>query len=211
MGSVLVPSPSLPGCAHMAAAEIGPGPPVWVLALGTTYGEAKVWPVSRVAEFVTLVVRRDGVRVLLVGDEHAVDFARAVRQATAVAWRDQAAGPAGVVDLTGRTRLHEVVAVLKSATAFIGNDSGLMHLAGALGVATVGIFGSSNPAWTAPRGRRTSCVTAAGFDCHPCYLKRCPQSRFCLDSVAAETVAESVRDLLSRGEGNSALATGGAP
>ena len=72
-----------------------------------------------------------------------------------------------------------------------------MHLAAALGVATVGIFGSSNPDWTAPLGPRTAFITAAGFDCRPCYRKTCNQPEFCLDRIGAEDVYELAQTLLA--------------
>ena len=100
------------------------------------------------------------------------------------------------MDLTGRTDLVEAVAVLKSSSAFIGNDSGLMHLAAALGKPTVGIFGSSNPDWTAPVGPRTRAIIPHGFACRPCYLKKCNQPVFCLETVEAGAVLTAVEEMI---------------
>ena len=68
-----------------------------------------------------------------------------------------------------------LVGLIRAAAGYVGNDSGPMHLAAALGVPTVGVFGSSSPAWTGPRGPRAAAVTAAGFECQPCFLKACPR------------------------------------
>ncbi len=189
--------PSLPGCAAITAADPGEGPPIWILAPGTTYGEAKVWPVERVVEFVSAAVTEAAVRVVLLGDATASDFVGGLRRRLDLPWRTTLSGAAGVVDLVGRTDLRAVVALLKTSTAFVGNDSGLMHLAAALSVATVGLFGSSNPAWTAPRGPRATAITAVGFDCQPCYRKRCPEPHFCLDSVDGAQVLARLRALIA--------------
>ncbi len=186
--------PSLPGLAARPAADLGAGPPVWVLAPGTTYGPAKTWPVLHMAAFVTEAVRARGVRVLLLGDASTRSLACAIRDAASVSWRDETAGPAAAIDRVGRTDLLAVVDILRSAEVFVGNDSGLMHVAAALGVPTVGIFGSSSPAWTAPRGANARALTAVGFPCQPCFRKTCNQPRFCLDTVTAGTVLAAVND-----------------
>ncbi len=194
-----LPPPSLPGCAGLPAATVGQGPlsPLWAVAPGTTYGEAKTWPLERMTEFVEIVGAELGARVVLLGDARTAGFVGEMRRESQLTWTDDPSATAQVVDLTGRTDLGQVVQVLKTATAFVGNDSGLMHLAGALGLPSVGIFGSSNPAWTHPLGERTAAVVAAGYPCRPCYRKTCNQPRFCLEDVAARTVVESVQALLA--------------
>jgi len=194
----------LPGCAGRTAVEPGPGPEIWVLAPGTTYGEAKTWPADRVSEFLTAAVETAGVRVLLLGDKAARPFVDEVATAVCVPWRRELAGPPGVIDMVGTTDLGEAVELLMTATAFVGNDSGLMHVAGALGLATVGIFGSSNPDWTSPLGRWTRSLAAEGFACRPCYRRRCNQPEFCLAAIGAAEVLAAVR------ERRAAMAAGGA-
>ncbi|MFO7607720.1 MAG: glycosyltransferase family 9 protein [Candidatus Krumholzibacteriia bacterium] len=187
----------LPGCTASPAADPGPGPPLWVLAPGTTYGEAKVWPVANAARFADLAVGTRGVRLVLLGDSGAAGFAAALRERCAGPWRPGTAGPAGIVDLVGRTTVAEAAALLRRAEAFVGNDSGLMHLAGALGVPTVGLFGSTDPAWTAPLGPRVRTLAADGFPCRPCFRRTCNQERFCLETIAAEAVLEAVDALVA--------------
>ncbi|MCP4571987.1 MAG: lipopolysaccharide heptosyltransferase II [bacterium] len=195
-GMPLVPD-ILPGCAQVAP-FLAAGPPVWILAPGATYGEAKVWPLGPAAAFVAEAVRTAGRRVVVLGDAQAAAVTRDLTRESGVPCREEMAGGAGLVDLAGKTNLMEAVSFLKGAEAFVGNDSGLMHLAGALGVPTVGIFGSSNPDWTAPRGPRTAVVAADGFPCRPCYLRRCDQPVFCLDQVPASRVMSILMDLLDR-------------
>lgn len=188
-----LPETSLPACSATAPADVGSGRPVWALAPGTTYGEAKTWPLVRVQEFVTLATRDGGPRIVLLGDSSAREFVARLQAGFAGSWSRDLTASSDVVDLTGRTDLPAAVGVLKAARVFIGNDSGLMHLAAALGLPTIGIFGSSNPQWTSPVGPRTTAVVPEGFSCRPCYRKTCNQAEFCLETVEAETVLDAVR------------------
>jgi heptosyltransferase-2 len=195
------PLPSLPALAAVPPAAVGEGPVCWLIGVGATYGTAKAWPAERVAELLRLGVQTHGVRAVLVGTAAARAEVERVRGLTGdLPWRHALPGAAAVVDLTGRTNLRELVALLRAAAGYIGNDSGPMHLAAALGVPTVGVFGSSSPHWTGPRGSRTAVVTASGFPCHPCFLRECPQERFCLATVAAEDVAERLLAIMAAGQ-----------
>ena len=182
----------LPACTAAPRPAADGGPPIWVLAPGTTYGEAKIWPLEQARRFADLAVAERGVRLVLLGDAAAAGFAAAMSRGSASPWREIPAGPAGIVDLCGRTSVAAAVALLRGAAAFVGNDSGLMHLAGALGVPTVGLFGSTNPAWTAPLGPATRVLAADGFPCRPCYRRTCNQDRFCLATIDAATVLATV-------------------
>jgi heptosyltransferase-2 len=173
---------------------------VWLFAPGATYGSAKSWPLDRAVEFAAEAIEQRKIRLVVVGDSAASDFARKLAKALSISPENELPGQAGLVDLTGKTDLPQVVSLMKSCEVFVGIDSGLMHLAAALGVATVGIFGSSNPRWTSPRGAKTKVVTAEGFDCRPCYLKTCNQKEFCLDTVGADRIFSAIDELLIPGE-----------
>lgn len=187
---------ALPGCDSLPSADLGSGLPVWSVAPGTTYGEAKTWPADRMGDFLELAIGQAGVRIVLLGDEGARGFTHKLRERFKDIWGEDPHGGAAITDLTGKTDLLTAAGILKSSRAFIGNDSGLMHLAAALGRPTVGVFGSSNPDWTSPLGRHARAIVPVGFSCRPCYLKTCNQSEFCLDTVAGETVLTAVLDLV---------------
>jgi heptosyltransferase II len=172
------------------------GPPVWVVAVGSTYGDAKTWPPERVASFIDRVSDRESVRIVLIGDAGAREVADTVRAATCGQWSVTLDQNAGLVDLVGRTSLVELAGLLAAAAVFVGNDSGSMHLAAALGTPTVGIYGSSSTAWTRPLGARTTTVSTEGFACQPCFLKTCPEETFCLDTLTAERVHAAALALL---------------
>ncbi len=181
-GDLTLDGDSLPACESWAA-QTSSGPPLWALGPGTTFGPAKNWPLRHVAAFIEQAVLQRGRRVVLLGDRNSARIVERLRGAADVPFRQQLDGPAGVIDRTGKTDLQELVSLLKSCEGYVGNDSGLMHLAGALGCPTVGIFGSSNPDWTRPGGRNSTYVTADGFQCSPCYRPTCEQPEFCLETI----------------------------
>lgn len=186
----------LPGCDSVPAAKVRSDRPLWCVGPGATYGQAKTWPAERLGEFLAVAVAEHRVRFLLLGDDGAAEFVSGILRTGDLRWNNELADPdADVVDLTGRTDLLTVVGLLKSASAFVGNDSGLMHLAAVLGVPTVGIFGSSNPAWTAPLGEAAVALAADGFACRPCYRRTCNEPVFCLQTVTAAEVLAALRRL----------------
>lgn len=184
--------PLLPGCARQAMPGWDEGPPVWALGVGATYGGAKAWPRAKVLEFLALVVNRHRVRLVLLGAGPAY----LGDSPDGLAVRRELAGDAGIVDLVGRTSLPQVCDLLARSRVFVGNDSGLMHLAAAMATPTVGLFGSSDPNWTAPLGNRTRVLKPEGFACSPCFRPECNQAQFCLDALAADGVLLAVEDLL---------------
>jgi heptosyltransferase-2 len=171
--------------------------PRLVLAPGATYGLAKTWPLSPALVFCRLCLE-EGAELLLLGDAGSRSFAADLASGLSVTARPDVEGTPGLVDLTGRTGLIEVAHLLQQSDGFAGNDSGLMHLAGALGIPTVGVFGSSNPAWTAPQGPRARALAARGFPCQPCYRKTCNQPSFCLDTVTGQEVYQALSELRTR-------------
>lgn len=198
--------------AGAGAGAAGPPPggrPLWALGAGATFGPAKTWPPARAAEFAREVAAAGG-RVLVLGDAGAAPLVAALRRATPdLAWARGEAAVAGnpdadVVDLAGATELAGAVHWLRASVVFVGNDSGLMHVASALGVPTVGLFGSSNPDWTRPLGPRAVALAADGFPCRPCYRRTCNQQRFCLDTLDGRRVHQTALSLLSGGSASAA-------
>lgn len=112
-----------------------------------------------------------------------------------------------VLDVSGKTSLPEVLGILALARGFVGNDSGLAHLAATAGTPTVVIFGPTNPdatrPWDGPRkdGRpaRVSIVRKRVL-CAPCRFKRCPIDHACMTRILPDDVLFSLRDLLAREE-----------
>ncbi|WP_298110850.1 glycosyltransferase family 9 protein [Bradyrhizobium sp.] len=130
-------------------------PPGRLLVLAPTANwTGKIWPAERFVEL--------GQRLLagaLAGAAIAV-MAGPGAMERELAAPVLAAFPAAI-DLAGRLSLPEAAACLKRASLFIGNDSGLMHLAAAAGAPTLGLFGPTPAAEYAPAGRRAAASMAA--------------------------------------------------
>src|SRR5262249_20801690 len=99
------------------------------------------------------------------------------------------------VNLAGRTSLVEALDLLSLAAAVATNDSGLMHIAAALGRPLVALYGSTRPAMTPPLGG-TARVIERTLPCRPCFQRTCPLGHLnCLNHISAEEVAEAVLEL----------------
>ena len=99
------------------------------------------------------------------------------------------------LDLTGKTDLRTAVSLIASCRLFISNDSGLMHVAGALNIPTIAIFGSTNPMTTAPVGEK-SLIIYKDVDCSPCLKKTCTADFRCMDSIGTDEVYELAEKVL---------------
>jgi heptosyltransferase-2 len=94
--------------------------------------------------------------------------------------------------LAGETSIGELPALLASCRLFIGNDSGAMHVAAAVGVPVVGIFGPTDPSGTAPVTNKFALVQEPVF-CSPCFLRRCPIDHRCMLRVTVDEVEAAAR------------------
>jgi lipopolysaccharide heptosyltransferase II len=110
-------------------------------------------------------------------------------------------GSPNVTDLTGRLSLREVAALLAGADVLVTPDSGLLHLASAVGTATVSLFGASNKEKWAPKGREHR-ILSAELPCSPCsafgYTPRCPIDIECLRQISVEDVLTAILELLAQ-------------
>ncbi len=96
------------------------------------------------------------------------------------------------IDLTKKTSLLQLVGVLSHAALFVGVDSGVMHVAAALGVPVVALFGPTDPQATGPGGAGHQ-IVRNGWWCSPCHLKVCPYQHECLDSITADEVWAAIK------------------
>ena len=169
------------------------GPPV--LAIGPTANwSAKIW---RAGSFVELIERLSSSSGILPGARVAV-FGRYDERPMALRVID--AIPEGRrIDLVGRLDLMDVGACLERATFFVGNDSGLMHLAAAAGIPTLGLFGPSLEEHYAPWGPWGTAVRAAkSFDeIFPSDFDH-RETGTLMDSLAVDVVEEAARELWRR-------------
>jgi ADP-heptose:LPS heptosyltransferase len=139
---------------HARAAALLPADRPIVALAPTANWAPKVWPAERFAALFAAL--RDGA---LPGAIAAI-FAGSGEEERAMAAPLLDALP-DAIDLTGRLNLAEAAACLARAQLFVGNDSGLMHLAAAAGAPTLGLFGPTDAAEYAPSGRRAAATIAA--------------------------------------------------
>jgi lipopolysaccharide heptosyltransferase I len=163
------------------------GRPLAVLVPGTLW-ETKHWTVDGFAA----VARH----LLQIGRDVVLAGANAERPRC----REVAALAPGVCDLSGKTTLSELAALIRRAAICVTNDSGSMHLTAALGRPVVSIFGPTDPVWIGPYGQ-TDAVVRAGIECSPCYLRRlnrCPHEHACMTQVTADMVIARIDHVLRR-------------
>jgi heptosyltransferase II len=179
-------------------------------APGAAYGRAKQWPPGRIAEVITILADRTGARALVVGSAGDRAAFEAIERALGAAGRTDVAK--AYIDMVGRTDLPLLMGLLSRCAAFVSNDSGAMHLAAALGVPTVAIFGPTNEHGTAPLPQFVANGDAGGadrpcsgagvvilshaVDCRPCMLRECPIDHRCMTGIGADAVYSAVRGLL---------------
>ena len=141
-----------------------------------------------------IVERRDGVEVL-VHARHPFD-------------RPPGWPASDAIHTVSDVSLVELAAVMERCSLYVGNDSGPMHMAAALGVPTIGIYGPSSPERTSPRGANGAphIAVSASFECSPCrerFFEECPSAPSsderppCLDAIRLEMVAEAVERFLT--------------
>jgi heptosyltransferase II len=166
--------------------------PMLVVAPGAAYGTAKRWLPRHFAALISRAIREAGVNVVLVGAPADAESARLVLDSTGAPERG------AVVDLTGATTLQTLAGVMSLAAACVSNDSGAMHLAGAVGTPLAALFGPTREKETAPLTRHggRSDVLINHVWCRPCMLRECPFDHQCMTGLKPERVFESVRALM---------------
>ena len=144
---------------------------------GAAYGPAKRWPVERFAAIGDRAIKEWGARVVVIGTQKEKELGQTLISATAP----------GAVNCCGMTGLGEALALLQRCQVFVSNDSGLMHVAAALKVPTVAIFGSTDPVATGPRGKNAR-IVKQDVECSPCLKPECPVGYRCLLAVQPDDV-----------------------
>jgi heptosyltransferase-2 len=175
--------------ATMARLGLDVDRPAIALCVGAEYGPAKRWPAA-----------------------HFAALARRAADAGCAAWAIGGPGDAplgasaaasadgALDDLTGKTSLAEAMALLAAAAVVVTNDSGLMHVAAALGRPIVALYGSTSPEFTPPLSEAAT-VLRLGLDCSPCFERTCPLGHFkCLNDLAPDQVWRAVQARLPAGQ-----------
>ena len=165
--------------------------PLLVLAPGAAYGTAKRWLPAHFATVADMAAAA-GAQSVLVGSRDD----RAATEWVKRAVTDRTRGT--LIDLTGETSLETLAAVLGLASACVSNDSGAMHLAGAVGTPLAALFGPTREYETAPlttRGGRAEVLINPVW-CRPCMLRECPIDHRCMTGLLPARVFETVQQLM---------------
>lgn len=150
------------------------------LCPGAEFGPAKRWPERHYAAVARHAVAA-GRPVWLLGSPAEQDTAERIRSLVPEA-----------VNLAGRTRLLDAVDLLGAAAGVVCNDSGLMHVACAVGVPVVAVYGSTSPSFTPPLSANAQ-VLRRDLPCSPCFQRTCPLGHSdCLVGLAPERVIEAL-------------------
>ena len=152
--------------------------PVIAMCPGAEFGPSKRWPPRHFASLAQRLAQR-GMQVWLLGsakDRPVADEIVALARGAAVN------------NLCGKTDLYGAIDLLSVANCVVTNDSGLMHVAAALGRPLVALYGSTSPTHTPPLAKRARLVTL-NVECSPCYQRQCPLGHFkCMNDLLPDRV-----------------------
>jgi heptosyltransferase-2 len=154
---------------------------------GATNSHAKLWTTSRFAAAARKIAESQNAQVVILGGPTEGVLAEEVQRGFP---SDTA------VMLQGKTSLGDLIGVLAELSVFLCNDSGPMHLAAALGVKTVAVFGPTDARETGPRGAHAR-VVREPVDCSPCVYRDCPIDHRCMERITPERVHDEALALVS--------------
>ena len=153
------------------------------LAPGAAYGPAKRWPAGHYRELARRVAEELGVPVVALGSRSEAPLLASVVE-----------GVRGAHAMAGELNLRASAALLAQCRALVGNDSGTVHLARAVGTPVVVLFGSSSPDWSGPEADEGEALYR-GLDCSPCFKRDCPLTSGRFACLTGLEVAEALAAL----------------
>ena len=153
--------------------------PVIALLPGAEYGEAKRWPIEYYAELAKRLLENN-FQVWILGS------AKDTESANIIAKENKA------INLCGNTRLEDSIDLLSVCKSAVTNDSGLMHIAAAVDIPLVAIYGSSTPDYTPPLTNKAK-IQYLRLECSPCFKRECPLGHTdCLKNISVDDVFNDV-------------------
>ncbi|MET0503163.1 MAG: glycosyltransferase family 9 protein [Candidatus Binatia bacterium] len=155
------------------------------LFVGTRW-ESKGWFPAQISACADRIKQRYGLGVVLLGSKQDTTLAKDVKSSC----------DPTVINCVGSTTLKEAMGIISRAQVAVGPDTGLMHIAAAVGTPVVSLWGATSPRRTGPYGFE-HLVIEGRASCSPCYRKHCPIGRICMRSIALEEIMAKIETALS--------------
>lgn len=159
--------------------------PLIILNPGASYGPSKRWPAENYAKLAILLQDRKKAEILITGSKDETELVESI--ASFMTKKP--------LNLAGKTNLRLLAGLISNAVLFITNDSGPMHIANALKIPVIAIFGPTNPSLTGPF-QQPATVIKKDVPCWPCSYRECPFDHRCMISIDPEEVFEACRKFL---------------
>ena len=153
---------------------------------GASYGPAKRWFADRYAKLAEMLIKRFNAKIILFGSK---DDKEAANEIVSLLSHK-------LINLAGRTSLGEATALIERCRLFITNDSGLMHIAAALNVPVIAIFGSTSPERTGPYGKGHH-IIYKNVECSPCLKRECPTDFKCMELITVDEVYSRAEKMIN--------------
>ena len=162
-----------------------------VLCPGAEFGPSKCWPVVKFSELADKLVNL-GSQIVILGSKNDEERGKQLVENISAENRSR------VINLVGETSIPDAIDILSLADIVVTNDSGLMHLAAALNLKLLALYGSSSPLKTPPISNNAIIVTN-NVPCQPCFERECPlEHHNCLTGLSVEKVMEKFFVLSNR-------------
>lgn len=149
------------------------------------YGRAKCWPADRFRQAAEILANDKKNFIVFTGDNYSRTLV------------DDICGglPKNVISLAGKTNLRELACVIKLCSLFLTNDSGPMHIASALDIPLLALFGSTSSALTGPYNEKAVIINKKA-ECSPCFKRRCSRDFKCMNQIAVDEVLNKINVIL---------------
>jgi len=159
---------------------------------GAVYGSAKRWYPDRFAQVIDYLYEKYNARFVLMGSEKDKSIASEILKYIKIIepLREKV-----ILNWVGKTTLRELIALISCMRAFITNDSGAMHIAAALNIPMIAIFGSTDWITTAPYSKN-HIIVRKDTSCAPCLLRECPEDHECMEKIYVEDVVNAFEELI---------------
>lgn len=153
---------------------------------GAAYGSAKCWLPDRFKLLTQKLLERPDLKIVYFGDKGGAPLVEEICKGF----------PERVINLAGKTNLRQLIALIQTCHLFLTNDSGPMHVASALGVPLIALFGSTSDVATSPYNGGK--VIHKHVACSPCYRRECPIDFRCMKQIEVSEVYQEMQGLLQK-------------